>query len=112
MARHALVDVSQTFVTEPLRAARDRMPPETLARLREHLGRSPVRLPDTPEFDAKLAELRRLYEPYAQALAQHLLVELPPWIHAERRRDNWHGGPWDRALGTRDAALGPEEDHF
>jgi hypothetical protein len=112
MARHALVDVAQTFVARPVAHARDRLPPETLRRLREHLQQTPMRLPETGEFEERLSALRLLYEPYAQALAEYLLLELPPWIHAERRRDNWRGGPWDRSLGAREADLGPVEDHF
>ncbi len=113
MARHALVDVSQTFVTRPLANPADRLPPEALGRLREHLRGTAVPLHEAPEFEQKLTRLRRLYEPYAQALAEYLMIDLPPWIHLERRRDNWRGGPWDRALGTRDESLGAEEEaHF
>ena len=112
MGRHALVDVAQSFVTRPETGMPDRLPAESLARLREHLAKTPVRLPSTAEFEARLTSLRLLYEPYAQALAQHLLIDLPPWIHAEQRRDNWRGGPWDRARGVRGADVLSAGDHF
>jgi hypothetical protein len=92
----------------------DRLPPADLARLRERLAHSMVRLPDTPEFAERLAALRGKYEPYAQGLAAYPGITLPPWIHAEPRRDNWQGGPWDRALATgRPApAIVWDEEHY
>ena len=53
-------------------------------------------------------------EAVAQALARRLYVTLPPWIHSEQRKDNWQGGPWDRAIQAR-ALERPgrvSEDHF
>jgi len=112
MLRHALVDVSQGFVDAPLAGLPDRLPTATLARLRERLAGTPVGLPSTPEYETRLHTLRLLYEPYAQALAAHLLVELPPFVHEQPRRDNWRGGPWDRRLGVRDADPTAADDHF
>jgi hypothetical protein len=111
-ARHALVDVSQGFVSRPPAKAAARLPEETLRRLRSHLERTPIRIPESSEFEQRLTALRLLYEPYAQALAEYLLIELPPWIHGERRRDNWRGGPWDRLLGAREESAGADEEHF
>ncbi len=110
MARHALVDVTQIFVTRPPAALPDRLPPGEMRRLRDRLAGGVARLPESAEFEARLAALRRLYEPYAQALAAHLLFELPPWIRVEVRRDNWRGGPWDRSLGVPAGA--DTEEHF
>jgi hypothetical protein len=28
-------------------------------------------------------------------------MTLPPWIHGNRIKDNWQGGPWDRAIQAR-----------
>jgi hypothetical protein len=112
MARHALVDVAQIFVPRYTPGAPDRLPPSELARLREHLAGTTMGIPDAAEFEARLLELRREYEPYAQALAAHLLIELPPWIHSAPRRDNWSSGPWDKALGFRPAAALWDDDHF
>jgi hypothetical protein len=39
--------------------------------------------------EAQLAEFRALYEPYAVALADHLLFQLPRWVAPEGRLDNW-----------------------
>ncbi len=112
MARHALVDITHIFVPRFRPGAADRLTAEELRRLRAHLSGTPVSLPASEEFEKLLTELRRLYEPYAQVLAQHLLIELPPWIHAKTRPDNWRGGPWDRMLSARAAAALPGDEHF
>jgi hypothetical protein len=112
MARHALVDITQIFVRRRPPGAPDRLTPERLKVLRARLADGPARLPDAPEFEARLAALRRLYEPYAQALARYLVFELPPWILADPRRDNWRGGPWDRELSTRADATYLNDEHF
>jgi hypothetical protein len=39
--------------------------------------------------EARLAELRRLYEPWAQSLSRHFYMPLPPWLTAEPHKDNW-----------------------
>jgi Ion channel len=112
MARHALVDVTQIFVPAYRDAGIDRLAPADLERLRVRLANSPMSLPDAPDFAVRLTELRRLYEPYAQALAAYLLLDLPPWVHAEVRRDNWRGGPWDRQLGTNTELSALSDEHF
>lgn len=112
MARHALVDVAQIFVRRPPAPTPDRLPPESLAELRRRLADGPMRLPDDAAWAQRFASLRLLYEPYAQALAARLLFELPPWFHAEPRRDNWRGGPWDRQLARRADGAAFDEEHF
>ena len=29
---------------------------------------------------------------------------MPPWIHTEKKKDNWEAGPWDRAIHVLDLA--------
>jgi len=115
MARHAVVDLAQVVNARyhPHEEA-DRLPPKEAQRLRSELARRGVTLSDGAEAPDHLEELRALYEPYAQALARRLYVTLPPWIHSEQRKDNWQGGPWDRAIQAR-ALERPgraAEDHF
>lgn len=112
MARHALVDITQIFVRSAPSQAADRLPPAALAELRRRLASGPAAQALDRAFEERLAALRLLYEPYAQALGAHLLFELPPWFHAEPRRDNWRGGPWDRQLATKAGAGSFDEDHF
>lgn len=112
MARHALVDITQIFVRRYPGGAPDRLTPEFLSLLRDQLADTTTQLPSDAAFEERLAELRLKYEPYAQALASHLLFELPPWVHAQPRRDNWQGGPWDRMLSSKLGSAKRTEEHF
>ena len=121
MARHAVVDLAQVFSTPPGPAG-DRLPPEDLARLRDRLAGGGMRFTARPDFEARLAELRRMYEPYVIALSRYLALPLPPWIRAAERPDNWQTSAWDPMvrLPSRDPApVTPrpppgiaEEEHF
>jgi len=104
MARHAAVDLAQVVKARYEPNTPDRLPAPELARLRESLAARGVRLRDGAEADEKLAKLRALYEPYAQGIARNLLINVPPWIHPEKKRDNWQAGPWDRAIQARSLA--------
>ena len=92
--------------------APDRLTPDTLRLLRERLADTAMSLPESGDFESRLGALRLKYEPYAQALAAWLLFELPPWVHAEQRRDNWQGGPWDKQLSAHPGPVHRSDDHF
>lgn len=94
IARHALVDLCQVLNTPPLLQGVDRLPPEDLARLRGVLAESGISLRSGPDADAKLAEYRRMYEPYANALSRRLLMPLPPWVALSAAKDNWVKSAW------------------
>lgn len=96
MARHAVVDLAQVFGTPPSVSSEDRLPPDRLARLRAELDAAGVTLARGPEVDGHIADLRRMYEPYAVALSRHLLHSLPAWHEDGRRRDNWQTSAWDK----------------
>jgi hypothetical protein len=89
MARHAAVDLSQIFGTPPRRLRTDRLQPADLARLRATLAAAGLPLQDGESADRKLAEVRAKYEPYVNALAEYLLITLPPWAPAEATVDDW-----------------------
>jgi hypothetical protein len=112
MARHALVDITQIFVRRFRPGAPDRLAPERWRLLRARLAELPHVMPVDDGFETRLAALRLLYEPYAQALAAYLLLDLPPWAHEAPRRDNWRGGPWDRLLSARAETAQRGEEHF
>jgi hypothetical protein len=101
MARHAVVDLAQVSKATYDPTLPDRLPAEGLARLRKALGERSVKLKEGPEFEEKLSHLRSLYEPYSQSIARALLITLPPWIHSEKKKDNWEAGPWDRAIQAK-----------
>lgn len=95
MARHAAVDLCQVLYAPPHPPRADRLPPDDLLRLRTALRESGVTLRAGSDADRKLIELRRLYEPYVNALAERLLVPLPPWLPAPGARDNWQKTAWN-----------------
>lgn len=110
IARHAIADLAQIFKTPPRLPAVDRLPPAQMMRLRELLAASGVTVRDGLTADKRLAELRQMYEPYANALAEYLLMSLPPWLPAAEAFDSWQTSAWERispgrltspALGTR-----------
>lgn len=95
MCRHAVIDLAYVFNQPPLLSAPDRLPLEDLATLRQTLARAGLPLCDGPEDDAKLAELRALYEPYVAALGEFLMFSLPPWLPNPDSPDNWQTSAWD-----------------
>jgi hypothetical protein len=120
IARHAMVDLAQVGSTRYDANALDRLPNQDLATFRFKLQERGLQLRDGEDFENKLQSLRSMYEPYAQAIARNLLITLPPWLLAEKKRDNWQTGPWDRAIQAKSLA-GPvpgkhrplaTEDHF
>ncbi|HEV7798843.1 MAG TPA: potassium channel family protein [Pyrinomonadaceae bacterium] len=98
MARHAVVDLAQIFRTTPASPGSDsrRLLPGELERIREILARNNTHLRDGAEAEAKLAELRLMYEPYVCALSELLLMPLPPWIVGSEAIDNWKTSAWGR----------------
>jgi hypothetical protein len=94
--RHAIADLAQIFQTPPRNPGVDRLPPELLMRVRMELATAGVTLRDDRGSDQHLDELRRLYEPYANALAEYLLMPLPPWVPAVGTFDSWQTSAWER----------------
>jgi hypothetical protein len=89
MARHAVVDLSQTYRRPSQEPEPDRLPPMELARLRAHLSAQDLRLAEGPGPEAHFRELRALYEPYLYVLSQVLFMPLPAWVPDREVRDNW-----------------------
>lgn len=116
MARHAVVDLAQIISARYDPYTVDRLPASELARLRQSLSERGVRLDSSEAAEQKLAQLRTMYEPYALGIGRNLLIDLPPWIHADKKKDNWQAGPWDRAIQARSlGGLAPRQkidDHF
>jgi len=96
MARHAVVDLSLVFRTEPGEPKPARLSPERLAKLRALLAASGLKLRKGEAVDQRLTELRHLYEPYVHALAAYFRVAIPPWIAAAGWVDNWQKTAWER----------------
>ena len=112
ICRHTVVDLAQVFSAAPTLKMPDRLPPSELARLRTMLAQSGLQLRDSSEANKKLAHLREMYEPYLQALATFLYMELPPWILAKEITDNWRTSAWGRVAGfASPGGDAPVDDH-
>ena len=121
MARHAAVDLAQVVGAQYSPHDVDRLTAADRARLRTELSWRGVSLSAAmhevkKDADAadRLQDLRDVYEPYVHALSRRLFMTLPPWIHEGRVKDNWQGGPWDRAIQARalEHPGHPADDHF
>jgi hypothetical protein len=98
MARHAAVDLAQVVNSKYSPHDPDRLSAEDRKRVKTELAWRGVTINDNPDAGDKLAQLREVYEPYLHGLSRRLQMPLPPWIHDGRKKDNWQGGPWDRAI--------------
>ncbi|HEY3974671.1 MAG TPA: potassium channel family protein [Candidatus Sulfotelmatobacter sp.] len=121
MARHAAVDLAQVVNARYDAGAPNRLPEAELVGLKDALAAAGLRLRSDDYGRDKLAKLRSMYEPYAHSTGRNLMLTLPPWRFAEKARDNWQAGPWDRVIQARGLAiLGQKaavpvpmgEDHF
>jgi hypothetical protein len=114
MARHAAVDLGLVFETPPLPPQPDRLPEADRAQLWASLREAGLAVQDGPAPGQALTELRRLYEPFVNALARHFVFALPPFQPAKPPVDNWQTSAWMRrspSLGSLPAA-GMEDEHF
>src|SRR3989454_725411 len=109
MARHAVVDLAQVLGRPPIDSVSDRLPASELARLRAGLAAAGVVVDAGAGIDDKLAEMRRMYEPFVTALSEYLLMPLPAWRVGAAARENWRASPWGetRSLPSDD----PHADH-
>jgi len=105
MARHALVDLAQIFGLAPVDNMADRLPPERYRQLYDLLCQSGVSVCRDGHSMERLAEMRALYEGYAEALSNYLRMPLPPWISDQPAKDNWKAVAKLRAQA--EAALTP-----
>jgi len=114
IARHAAVDLSQVFKTKPRALPQNRLSAEDLKQIRDMFAQHGLKMGDMEEVGERLAELRKMYEPYLFALAEYLNLTLPPWIPSARGKDNWQTTAWGRSAGLSEketAAIGAD-DHF
>jgi hypothetical protein len=99
-ARHAAAELAQVFVSSPPASEPDRLPPSSLKALRNALAETGVTVREGLATDQKLWELRRMYEPYVQALSRYLLISLPPWFRVNVIPDSWQSSNWQALIPT------------
>ncbi len=111
MARHAAVDLAQHYRTPIHPADGHRVRREDLDALRSELREVGWEL--RGDGDARLAELRGLYEPFLMALGRFFGLQVPPLLTSIHPVDNWQTSAWmRRAGGLRTLATSdPTDDH-
>ncbi len=95
IARHAAVDLAQIYGTPPMDSKLNRLSSDDFVRMRDALAEVGLRLRHEEDAEKRLYEMRRMYEPFVNALADHLLLNLPPWIPATKTVDDWQTSAWD-----------------
>ena len=96
IARHAVVDLAHVFNTTPRNPPKDRLPADELAKMRGNLRTLGIFLRDGDVAAERLSKLRNMYEPYAHALSEHLMMSLPAWEASAKVVDNWQTSAWGR----------------
>jgi Ion channel len=89
MLRHTLVNLALIVHREPIAFDYDRLPSVELESLCAYLRASGANSLRTPEAEARLRQLRAMYEPFVNVLSQHLVSEVVPWHHDGPVQDNW-----------------------
>ena len=96
IGRHALGDLSQVLRAGPRFDAPDRLSEEELVAIHDTLTEAGMDI-DLGSFRDRLNSLRKGYEPYAFALSHELVMDLPPWMPLDSRKDNWETTAWEGA---------------
>jgi hypothetical protein len=113
MARHAAVDLALIFKTPPRELPHDRLPDECYRNLMASLSESKLRVGTSEASAARLKELRAMYEPFLDALANYFILDLPPIASTEVAVDNWQRSAWlKRAPGIGSLPIANPSDHF
>jgi hypothetical protein len=111
-ARHATVDLAMVFDTPPC-VCEERLPPERLQQFRGQLAAAGLAFPEDAAADARLDELRRMYEPFVAGLSRHFLMPLPAFVPDAPAVDNWQTSAWMRRLpGFGELPLPAGDEHF
>jgi len=108
MARHALVDLSQILSLRPITNATDRLPPERFSMIYDQLCQAGVRVCRDQQSSARLAQMRGLYESYAETLSRYLEMPLPPFFLEHPKKDNWLSVAKVRAEAEQQQSPAPE----
>jgi hypothetical protein len=104
VARHTAVDLTQSFGIQPVKAQR-KYSPDDFARLCATLAERGIVLRSDREAGERLRELRLMYEPFVEALATYLIVDLPELNIVPDRLDDWQTSAWDHLLAASPRAL-------
>ena len=115
IARHAVADLSEVLRVPAVPPQVDRLPPEDLAQIRALLIECRASKDCGEMGDAKLLQLRDMYESYLNGLSKRLLMPLPTWGVGQRFEENWKRSAWGKISGpggTRSRTRQTESSHF
>lgn len=93
IARHALVDLSQVYDVDVKSDPADRLPAGETEQMGKALEEVGLCLAQGEEAVRKMATRRAMYEPYAMALSERLLMPVPAWLPSKDEQDNWRMTP-------------------
>lgn len=109
MARHAAVDLGLVFGCPPVNCGSDRVQPSTIQNMRQALRAAGHEVPEEDVVTAQLSQLRVLYEPFVNALANYFELPLPPFQPTKRPIDNWQTTPWTAPAPSITSLPGPDD---
>jgi hypothetical protein len=115
MARHVAVDMALVFQTPPLAPDPERLPCERFNEMQKTLEAAGIEFAEEAVCEGRLLELREMYEPFVNAIAQFLAFSLPPVVPDKPAVDNWQTSAWTRrtpGIGGLPTPAGAEDDHF
>jgi len=92
--RHSLVHTASVFRKRPCPPQLDRLSAADFARLCGALSSGSTLLRPDCIRAPELAELRAMYEPYANSLSAYFRMALPLWLPSEGTLDNWQISWW------------------
>src|SRR6266700_1409259 len=95
IARHAAVDLAQVYGTPPMNPKLGRLAHDDFARMRDSLAEVGLVLRQGEDAEQRLYDIRRMYEPFVNSIAEHLLLNLPSWIQTTKTVDVWQTSAWD-----------------
>jgi Ion channel len=99
ISRHAVVDLAQVLRVKPEPPRVERVTVADLRALRELLEGAGLAAPLCDDYH--LAELRKMYEPYVEALSQRLLMPVMGWAAPEDLQLSWRGSAWTKISEQR-----------
>jgi len=95
IARHAAVDLAQVYGTPPMDPKLGRLSHDDFVKMHDALAEVGLELRHGGDAEQHLYDIRRSYEPFVNSIADHLLVNLPPWIQTIKTVDDWQTSAWD-----------------
>lgn len=95
IARHAAVDLAQIYRTPPVNPKLSRLSHDDFVKMRNALSEVGLELRHGEDAEKNLYDIRRSYEPFVNSIADHMLVNLPPWIQTTKTVDDWQTSAWD-----------------